>query len=214
MFGLVLAAVFALGAVTAASAMAEPHKWLVNGENVELGVELATQSELVKPMRLEDTDVLGMKVEVECKKATDTGDVLAMGVDKELTLAFELASCTVVAGTLCSKLVAVTAVNLPWETQLSGTTFRDSFVKGTGGDPGWLVQCETPLGKFEDKCTSSEFSLLAENNVEGKDVELKADANTEGIGAECTVGGAGTGLILEGASMLVRREAATLAVSI
>jgi hypothetical protein len=57
---LIFVAVLAIGAATATSALAEPHKWLVNGADI-VG-EVKVTYELTKPLFVEDSNAFGLDV--------------------------------------------------------------------------------------------------------------------------------------------------------
>jgi hypothetical protein len=110
-------------------------------------------------------------VDVLCE-GSGTGLVLPAGKDEQLT-----ATCTnplVDAGTCGSPKVE--AVHLKWLTQLLEPevgVFVDDITTGTGGNPGWLVEC-TVLGvKIDDECTTAGGSTLVTNEANGTvDVEF------------------------------------------
>jgi hypothetical protein len=191
-------------AVSAIPAFAAPHKWLVAGAQIPAGVNVNVRGELTKPLFVEDSNAFGMgRVEIECSKATAKGTVTANGVGKWNELTFVLGECHVVAGgAICLKLEAFHWVKSPWETQLAELTFKDAFTSAMG-NPGFLAECKVGALTIADTCTAP-FSLEASNTVTN-DVDLKATVETEETKFTCS-GGAETGLILTGATLLVSTE--------
>jgi len=218
-FGITLIAVFAFSVVAAAMAsgaivtlLAE---WLVGGTAVTETLSVEASGELL----LEDTKVAalgGAKVAVLCSGILD-GTIGVNGVDevKELlSLAGAAISLTALSGTalLCAgqtnceaASAKVWALNLPWQTllelveQTGFTGFADLILSGTGGNPGWYVEC-TVLGiKAEDDCTVAQGAAEAKNPAEGNVETIFSEAFTELVElklATCTgATGAETGIV-------------------
>jgi hypothetical protein len=227
MTGLAIAALWAVGALTASSASAVPvcarlpvfelfapkyteapkcvnmnpaggdatGEWMLLDEWLIGGVA-ATTSVAVDSSDLLELEDMGTGVKISCE-GTDEGTVGSEGKDEETGDTETLLSCLVLAGSTCIKILAVKAVNLPWKTVVSEG--RDFAYEGTGGAPGWLVECETILGKVDDTCTTTEGST-ALKNLENGTVETLYDGQSGE--ANCTVGGAKTGLLSGSGTLL------------
>jgi len=76
---------------------------------------------------------------------------------------------------------SVEGVNLPWSTRLTEESekFLIQIQKGTGGNPGWAVTCNTLLGLQTDTCTApseaADEHLRAENLVSGGVLLIKGE---------------------------------------
>lgn len=170
--GLAFAAVFAFCAVAATGASAL--EWLVDGNPVAAGgVEAISKSE-GKSILLEDT---ATKTHIDCE-GTDKGLVLPSGADTEETISVNASTqCEVLEAGECGTLNRVSGAHLGWNTQLEvfGGANVDHVVSGTGGNPGWEVECTTFFIKVTDTCTSTEGRPLVTNNANGTvDVEFMA----------------------------------------
>lgn len=190
--GLTLVAVSALSALFAMSAFAAslPAEWLANGEKIT--TPLAADS--VGTLVLSDTK---SGITVECSGlfegtvgpgAADTiTKVVGLGAGEELFI-----MCTTTVGNiLCTvgTLAEVMAVNLPWTTEAllaTETEFRDDITAGTGGNPGYEVECKG----FKDTCTG--VTSAKATNVTGG-VEGLFEEKSEN--ATCSIGGAGAGTV-------------------
>lgn len=160
-------------------------EWFVKGAPVTGNVTIKAKS--VGGITLEDTKTLGGATAIECK-VTGEGTVGTGGKDK--ATAMSPSECLVVKG-LCTSIILVSAVHLPWNTQLAtveGKT-RDKITTGEGGSPGWEVECNTALGKVKDTCTG-ETSTAVENVTEG----VKLVFDLESAHLNCTLGGEGAGV--------------------
>ena len=177
-FGVMLFAVLAFCAVSAASAFAAEAEWLVNGKTVSAekaeGLEaLATSSEL----QLTDLTALGNGT-VDCSgtlKGTiiNSKDIL---ITEVLNLAGTVIPLVALEGTglncegleLCTGLAEAWADNLPWlvepELQANGT-FLFNLTEDEGhGPPGYHIVCKNILGgTTEDLCTRTLSTGLLEN---------------------------------------------------
>jgi hypothetical protein len=161
------------------------HRFRVAGTPVTGSVSVQSETLSGKPLEIEDKGVGGLKV--SCT-ASSVGTVKPEGEDETTTVT--LSSCSPL-GT-CTKVTEAKAVHLPWKTQLAGTktTARDATYEGTGGNPGWLMICETLLGKIEDECTTTEGSTAVKNLTSSVE-ELFDESSGEG---SCTIGGTKEGL--------------------
>jgi hypothetical protein len=173
-----------MAAIGVDQAYATP-EWFVKGTPVTSNVTVKAKS--VGGIVLEDTKTFGGATAIECKM-TGEGTVGTGGKDKVTT--FLPSECLVVKGP-CTSIISVSAVHLPWTTQLATveSKTRDKITTGEGGSPGWEVECNTLLGKVKDTC-SGETSTAVENVTEG--VKLIYDAGAAHV--NCTLGGEGTGV--------------------
>ncbi len=198
---LALVAVFALSVVAASSAFAatEAALWLVSGAEVPAaGVPTNLEVVSTKKLVLEDMEAGPLKqaTSVECG-GTGTGNVLPEGLDEQLTATPE--GCVRKTDGACETLESVAAVNLPWKTevlQVTGSSpelFEDALVSGTGGNPGWLVECETLLGKKNDVCTTNAGKTPLVNESSGE--VLGTFETRSGEEASCTEGTSKSGLV-------------------
>jgi hypothetical protein len=199
--GVAMFAVFAFCAVAAASAFAA--EFLDNGEPI-----LASTTFLSEIMSnssgfgllLED---MGNSTEVECMLGVNAGLLSTTAGLAEITSA-ECTEALAVSG-LCSAPVLIVALNLPWEVTLTlvieggGDMYR-ARLANAAENTGYLVECETALGKQDDPCTGASVSFLLENAAEGtvlaesdEVTELESETNTL-----CTGTLGGKGLILAG----------------
>jgi hypothetical protein len=187
-------AVVLVGAFDVTSAAAETPEWQVNGSSISAGESAGVSSETKAGslLLLEDMGAVG-KPDILCEIA-EKGLLLAEGKDEETE-----ATCSKLVDDsgVCGSGSKVTPVHLPWTTQLLEPEERvivDDATKGTGGAPGWLVDCLSLIGLVEDECTTESGSVLIIKNLESGSVET--EFTEEGIGSEanCSVGGGKQGL--------------------
>jgi hypothetical protein len=158
-------------------------EWLVKKLPVPAGgieVNITTKGQ---SLLLEDSAV---GVDLLCEM-TGKGLVLLGGEDLEEAAGFP--SCVLDSAGSCTKLEAVALVFLPWETSLEAPKvgeWLDRIFKGTGGEPGWLIECNSVLGKIDDTCQSILYKPEAKN-LANRTVELTFLAN-EPL-ATCLLGG-------------------------
>lgn len=195
--GLALVAVFMMGAVAASSAMAA-HQWLINKSPIASRVKVHSLGLLL----LEDS---GTGTKLHCHGANDgyvgPGNVdLVLAITKELLGTNDKIPCTFDKAGLCNsgKPVTALALNLPWLTLITliGGKVRDIIEKdpsaSVSGNPGWKVTCTNILGgESIDECTLAEGNTALANSAAG--VEAIFDA--ESPNANCTLGGAETGVV-------------------
>jgi hypothetical protein len=194
---LMLFVMLAFGAF-AASAWAEAiPEWLVNGSTISSGssAEVVSETEAGSLLLLED-----MKASV-----AGNPDILCELVEKGLLLSegkdeAKEATCSkaVDDAHICSS-AKVAALHLPWTTQLLEPTegvFVDDITKGTGGAPGWSVECVIALiGTIHDECTTESSATLVVKNLESGKVETEfMEAVSESEQANCSLGGSKQGL--------------------
>jgi hypothetical protein len=197
--GVAMFAVFAFCAVAAASAFAA--EFLDNGEPI-----LASTTFLSEIMSnssgfgllLED---MGNSTEVECMLGVNEGLLSTTPGLAEITKA----SCTeplAVSG-LCSAPLSIVPLNLPWEVTLtlvieSELNMYRARLTNELENTGYLVECETALGKQDDPCTGKSITFLLENAAEGTvlaESDTKTEEETE-TNTLCTGTLGGKGLIL------------------
>jgi hypothetical protein len=225
LLGVALAAVFAVAAMTVASASATPvfllAEFLVNGAAIPTGTTKATDSEGTEIL-VEET-ILGIKIDVLCSGIFD-GTVGPNGVD-EITLLLSLAGIEVTLANMlectnssnCPEPL-VSAVDLPYPTLaelmeeegVTNPTFVDLFT-GTGGAPGYEVNC---MGSSaSDTCTGN---VAIELKNEGSNIDgLFNDAFNLLAGdqlANCVTAGEHAGVV-EGLGTVLLTEGGTLAIS-
>jgi hypothetical protein len=209
LLGVVLVAVFAFAALTAASASAVTFllaEWLVGGLPITADLNVEATGEL----ELEET-ILGLKIVAVCSGILD-GTIGPNGLDVISEL-LTLDGLTVISlvplvepglgctnGSNCPEPL-VWAVHLPWESLLElmeeGTEvfFADLIFSSGAGNPGWYVAC---MGSgTSDECTVAEG--VSEKTNEGSNVDtLFSEAFTELAGlklANCVTGGNEVGLV-------------------
>jgi hypothetical protein len=217
--GVAMVALFAFGAILAASASAATFllaEWLDGGTAVT--TELLT--EVTGELLLEDTK---LKAIVLCSGILDgwigpnsldaVSEVLTLGGGSVNTTALGASglSCTPQTGCETGKAATAWAVNLPWESEIelmedgSSTFFADLVTSKNGAkDVGWELECTVLLVKDSDECSVTEGA--SELTLEGTTLLANfSDAFTELAGlklANCTLGGTETAVI-EGAGSWV-----------
>jgi|HubBroStandDraft_3_1064219.scaffolds.fasta_scaffold44081_2 hypothetical protein len=184
----IIAATCALGAVALQTATAEAHEgpiWEIGGSEVSGSSVIKSKS--VGGITVEDLGAPG-EPKIECKE-TDEGSVGIFGRG-EVTKA-TMAECKILKGP-CTSIGTVTALHLPWATQLENVEgkFRDMTADNGSGAPGLGFDCSTILGLIEDQCTG-EITSATENVTGG--VNLVFDSKSEH--GNCSIGGAGAGVI-------------------
>lgn len=173
------------------------YEWLVSGAVVPAGgvtVDVGTTdpSGGTHFILLEDMAAGPLKqaTDIECE-GTGLGLLLPEGLDEQNSIKPENCKRGTPTGA-CSALDAVRPVNLPWTTALipvsgSETEAEDNPISGTGGNPGWAVECETALGKKTDTCTTNLGKTLA--TQEGEEIKSNfPETAAESEWAECTEG--------------------------
>ena len=187
-FGLAMVVLFAIGAIGSAAAFAGP-EWLLNGAAITSPVSIKSKS--VGSLLLSDLKAPSGGTAVKCT-GTDEGTVGPGALD--LVTEVTATGCTFEKAGSCttSDRVTAKAVDLPWMTQLELVSgeLRD-MVTGTGGEPGWAVEC-TVGGIFEITDTCTGLTSTAISNVSGG-VDAIFDAKTPL--AKCSVGGANSGMV-------------------
>jgi hypothetical protein len=185
-------------------------EWLVNGNAVPatgVTVDVTTTNLVLEDMQ---AGPLKQATSVLCE-GTGLGLLLPGGLDEQNSANPE--KCVRVTDGACEKLESVLAVNLPWLTELlpfGENEAKDMLYLGTGGEPGWAVECETALGKKTDTCTTDNGQTLLSQEGEELNAEfLKEVEKSEE--ATCTEGSpkAEAGLV-EGLVLLMALESGVL----
>ncbi len=161
-------------------------QWLIAGKSVSTATAVKSSGTLVL------TD-LGAGTSIECT-VKDEGKV-GPGPSDEVTATST--SCGFVSGKAGSceagKPVTAKALRLPWKTELMpiNESIHDE-VSGTGGNPGWDVEC-TVLGVFktQDECTSPNAEPQMSNVTGGVDTTFEASEKYS-----CSVGGENAGMVV------------------
>ena len=146
--------------------------WAVDGAEPAAGEKVAVEAK--GELLLED---MGAKTSV-LATGTELGTVSNEGKD-EIT-AFEVTSETLEEAGACKTPIKVVAVNLPYATQLvlvSGVELDQVRTGTKGGEPGWLVECESYIGKQDDTCLSNAGDTTVKNVSGG--VEALFDETVE-----------------------------------
>lgn len=141
-------------------------------------------------LKLTDTKTPG-KQAVECKDAEEgTAGLAGAGEVSKLTTT----NCT--GTSACEKTetsTSITALNLPWHTELVsvGGSLHEQITSGGKGAPAFKVSCRVLLIKIEDECggTLSANTINVEGNVTFAFIAAEK--------LNCTSGGSGSG-VLEG----------------
>jgi hypothetical protein len=232
--GAALAALFALGVLTASSASAVTFllaEWLAGAVGITTTQLVDIESGPNKILLGETIPLIG-KIDILCAGIFD-GSIGPNGADditELLTLGGALVDLTPLAepGLLCEDAKEPGTVacpeplvwldNLPWltlaELMVDGTEefFVDLITSSGAGEPGYHVVCMGTV--LEDLCTAAEAITKLTNTAEGLDGEF-AESFTELSGlklANCEKAGIET-LILEGLYFLLLTAGGTLTVS-
>ncbi len=195
--GLALVAMFALSAVAVASASAAENEWSLSKVDVTSTMNVTSKGKL----ELTDTSTAAGSVTVTCE-GTDAGTVLPGG--KDSTTSITATKCTS-NNSACTSPTAK-AVNLPWTSQLKEKGTRDLIKSANSTTLGWLVDCETLLGKKSDECTTKSTEVVVENTKTG--VNTIFSKKVSGM-ATCTESKKETGYV-EGTVEIVSGESGKL----
>jgi hypothetical protein len=163
-------------------------EWLVSGSVVPAGgttVDSTTKDILIEDM---SAGPLKQATSVKCE-GTGLGLALPGGLGEVNSVA--PLNCARETDGACSTLEEVRFLNLPWLTELlpRGATEEviNDFFAGTGGNPGWAVECETALGKKTDTCTTNKGSSLM--GAEGEELTSEfLETAEEAEWLECSEG--------------------------
>jgi|HubBroStandDraft_6_1064221.scaffolds.fasta_scaffold491597_2 hypothetical protein len=196
LFGPMLFVVLLFNIVALSSASASEPEWLVGGSPLEAGQKINVNfySKNLDLILYEDmttkTDLLCTVVGLEWVLPKGKSEIVAWTCSEPETM-----------GGLCvnSSSVKISAIHLPWTTQLTNPeagVFVDDIDEGTGGAPGVLVECETILGDVQDECTTEKGETLLTNTTEGMVESEFMEEIAEEEQANCSVGGAKRGLLV------------------
>jgi hypothetical protein len=162
-------------------------EWLVNGSAVPstgVTVDITTTKLLLEDMQ---AGPLKQATDILCE-GTGLGLLLPEGQGTQNSTK---QNCKRGSPTgACSTLDTVEAVHLPWLTFVYAstvTTPENAIYEGTGGKPGWLVECETALGKKNDECITNNGKADLEEESGDLNVEFLETAVKEEW-AECSEG--------------------------
>jgi len=197
LLGVALCAVLVSSAVAGSAALAvETASWLIGGTAITLATEPVHVEILAEGHLLlwEDMKAPGTP-DFECEPE-GLGFLYSNGEDLQETYACR--NPVDKKGTCAAGSIRVEYLNLPWLTQLLEPNlgvFVDDLTAGTGGNPGWLVEC-TVLGiKVTDTCTTANGKTNLKNLADGL-VEVEFPEVVEkSEQANCTLGGAEEGLV-------------------
>jgi hypothetical protein len=193
--GLMVVAGTILGVMLVQAAGASAVSWELNGSPTTEAVNVASKGTLKFSDR--HGGLFGEKLKIECA-VTSEGSVGPGSTDA--TTHLTPTGCVTKEGTCPSPVV--TALDLPWHTELAvveGRT-RDLLSSGGSGAPGYKSTCG---GSAEDKCTGN-TSTAIENVSGGVNTVFGA-----GSGMSCSRGGAGMGAI-EGTELVENPAGGTL----
>jgi len=162
--------------------------------------EVTTSGEL----ELEDSKATGGPTAIKCK-GRDIGWVVNLKSTTEPgedgTSSITKIECKFITVGSCEESKGVTAKpkNLPWGSKLveRGSEVRDELVSGTGGEPGWAVECTVGgILKITDEClrAGNTVNVIA-NRTTGQVENIFDERTKEETMAKCTVGGAEAGLV-------------------
>lgn len=183
--GVTVFAAIALGCALPQVASASGIVWQLNGRQVKEAVAVTSKATL----QLKDSKggFFGESIRVECKV---TGKISVGAGATGKVSEWTAAACKTKEGT-CETSPTVTALNLPWHTELVTVEgkAREQFSSGGSGDPGYKWICK--LG-VNDECTGN--TSAAVSNVSGG-VDLTFDSKSAKL--NCAVGGSGAGSIEE-----------------
>jgi hypothetical protein len=190
--GIGVLAMLVVGIMSVASASAA--EWLANGAVIGAAKASTTTGEIL--LRNTNAGGLGLNVEVLCSGSfdgtvgpgkNDTIEKVLSLSGVEVTLAAPLA-CTNEAN--CSS-PQVSAVGLPWKTELTSLT-TDKITTATAG---WEIDCTTIFGLIEETCTGSVTSKVSNSGAEVLGSFSEAEIIAKGEQATCTGGGGKTGTV-------------------
>lgn len=201
-------------------------EWLFNGAAVTAALSAEfTETEML----LEDTKVSGVKAVVKCSLILD-GSVTTSGggeIKELLNSSKEAISLTPLSGLALSCTGVencgepkVWAVDLPWSVELAAgevsgkELFMITIPKGTGGNPGWYVECTVFGVKISDECTDEVAESEAKNVTGGVEAIFSATQEEELRVplATCSQSKEATG-VMEGKGVVKDTEAGTLSVA-
>jgi hypothetical protein len=158
-------------------------------------------------LKLTDERVSGHVISVECEAAGE-GSAGVGPLDEQTKST--LSKCTLVKEGECEAAggVSMTAVNLPWRSELAdvGGTPGDVISTSGKGTLGYKIECRVSgIKKVVDECTGTLLSTLMTNVTGG------VDATFDGPLLKCTKGGTNAGA-LEGTQLIEATKGSALEV--
>lgn len=221
---LVMLVVFAFGMITASAAVAES-QWLWEKEPVTVKLSAETEGEILFKEDGTSTTFLCSVTfvgSVGPGAADEILEITNLSLVKESTTNLAgsnvpALSCVIVEKGLCSEangtLIWVIPFNFPWATKivLDEGTFVDQFPLNAS----YEFSCNTFIGKQSDVCSGGASPVGADltNEIGGVLGEFLENELTN-PGGSCTLGGAGTWLMVsEGPALTFHPAGGTLEVS-
>jgi hypothetical protein len=188
---LALAAILALGAVSASSALASP-EWYVKESGVYKKVTTPLKVTIGYNYELNDAKaVAGFGLIVACKFEGE-GEISSGGTGVISNFSTGL-NCKGVVGksgvTTCERFEKSASVSIPWKIELykEGSEIRQRIVSGGGGTPSWAFGCSSAVfGSISDTCGVNTNTHMTDNATEGL---VEAGFDTKSAKTECTEGG-------------------------
>jgi len=186
--------------------------WMINGGQLKNAVTVVTKGRLtISDPGMVGSEQMARGQAMEC--ATTGEELVGSGNLGEIThLTFS--GCTSLhsgkKGLECSETEAsakMSAKHLPWLTQLvtSGGTTRQMVYEGSGGVPGWAMECKLTDGlKATDECSGKTSAGVS--NVSGG-VDETFEAKSEKLKCSLTSSTEGT---IEGTQLLENPASGTL----
>lgn len=199
-WGLAFAAMFLISGLAAANASAA--EWRLNGGAI--GTAVPTEGSGTLKLTDASGGPFGESVTVECS-GTTTGTAGPKITDTTSTVT--VSGCVAITG-VC-KNPKVTAIHLPWKTELfeSGGVWRDRIRSDGNGKPGYQVTCEFFGISATDTC-ESEAGQPKVTKLNTSPVPLEFDAGSGT--SDCSRGGAGEGSVR--GTVTVKSSSGTLTV--
>jgi hypothetical protein len=170
--------------------------WLINGQDIPTGQSWNANQTLAAGtlLLLED---MKEGVDVLCE---GTGLIWLLPEGKDLRALFACSKSVTDTGTCEGP--SIEELNLSWTTVLEQMTtgvWLDKITKGTGGEPGWLVECTIPLiGRINDECVTNNGTVIVTNNETNGTIEWEFPEATEAKAEQtnCSLGGKEEGLVV------------------
>ena len=163
-----------LSAVTATeTAKLSEAEWRLGGATISQPLATGWEGKMTL-----NVTTLGIKGSVECEVDTAAG---AVGIGGSGTVtSWNASKCVATAKEMICKVgesATVTAVNLPWASELVTTegVTREVIVGGGKGTPGYLLKCSD---EHEDKCTGA-LSMTTTNTSGGVTATFSASEKLE-----------------------------------
>ena len=219
-FALVAACV--LNAVVTSAAFAEelPAEFLSGGAVITtFPLAFHIENKGTELLLLEDMKALGGAVDVLCSGLFDGLILSAKDADIETVLSLTGTTpipCEIMTFGGClnnGQEALIGAINLPWlvEPVLLNGLFVLLILENGAGLPGYVVECETIIGKFTDTCTAN-TGAEAKNIAEGIEAGFSETSEEITPSGNCTSGAALQALLF-GFGIITDPEGGVLSVS-